>query len=87
MLAPAVGNVSAVFMNWLRRSPANSPLKLSSVKILPANRPNLGLRNCVNVAFMSPELGWSGSGSSSHVFTGTRAPVFGCTLFPKLLLP
>ena len=87
MRSPAIGNVSAVFMNWLRRSPVNSPLKPSSVKTLPANRPNLGLRNCVNVAFMSAEVGWSSLGSSSHVFTGTMALVLGCTLSPKLLSP
>ena len=57
MRSAAIGNASAVYMNWLRMSPVNSPLKPSSVKTLPANRPNLGLRNCVNVAFMSPEAG------------------------------
>ena len=61
-------------MNWLRMSPVNSPLNPSSTKTLPANRPNLVLRNCVNVAFMSAEVDSFGLGSSSQVFTGTIAP-------------
>ena len=83
----AAGKASPMFMNWLRMSPANSPLKPSSVKILPANRPNLVLRNCMNVAFRSAELGWSGLGNSRKVFTAAMAPVFPWTLSPKLLSP
>ena len=46
--------------------------------------PNCGLRNCVNVAFISP-LSGDVDGRRSAVFTGTSAPESVKMLSPKLL--
>src|SRR5262245_40210868 len=84
--APAIGKVRAVFSNWVRKLPVNSPCAPSTVKILPAVSPNFGLRNCVNVAFTSA-LDGSVEGKSRAVFGGTRAPVSGRILSPNALRP
>jgi hypothetical protein len=65
--------------------PANSPRAESSVKIFPAISPNFGLRNCVNVAFMSAVVGSFALGRRRAVFTGTMAPDCLSRLSPKLV--
>jgi hypothetical protein len=65
--------------------PANSPVITSSVPTLPANRPNVGLRNCLKVAFTSAVVWSLGAGNRAGVFTGTMAPESWNTLRPKPL--
>jgi hypothetical protein len=68
-----IGKIRAVFSNWVRKLPVNSPSAPSTVNILPATSPNFGLRNCMKVAFISA-LVVSTEGRRRAVFGGTRAP-------------
>src|SRR5207245_4318789 len=84
--AAVIGTTSGPLRHWVRELPVHSPGSPSSVKDLPATRPNFGLRNCMKVACIRAVVGALGAGSSAAVLTGLMAPESCSTLSPKPLL-